>query len=274
MARISGSEFSLTRSLGSLETWGLGFSGLLLWLGTAPAMNAALGPSAMWVWIPGTIIGVLLNLQVKRLGSYQPDVAGGTPNYTSHLLDRFPLLARYSAIGYWLGWVSVPPMNAIILTDLIQENLAGIGIECPVVLLRIGFTLLPFIVAFSNTRTIGILHTFFVVPALLFLGLFCVQGLSWLAISPASPGLMPTTSGHLDFIDWAKWFFIAVYAVYGCETASSFVADSQRPKKTLDCLVVAAIAIPMVYTIGSWVLACLATSNTLGDSAYLHLMAA
>jgi len=274
MTRLSISEFSLTRSLGSLETWGLGFSGLLLWLGTAPAMNAALGSAALWVWIPGTIVGVLLNLQVKRLGRARLEVAGGTPNYTSHLFDRFPLLARYSAIGYWLGWVSVPPMNAIILTDLIQTNLASVGIHCPVLLFRTGFTLLPFIVAFSNTRTIGILHTFFVIPALFFLGLFCFQGLGWLAISPMSPGFLATTGSDIDFIDWAKWFFIAVYAVYGCETASSFVADSQKPKKTLDCLVAAAIAIPIVYTIGSWVLARLATSDTLGDSAYLHLMMA
>lgn len=35
---------ALPRSLSSPETWGFGFSGLLLWLGTAPGMNAALGP--------------------------------------------------------------------------------------------------------------------------------------------------------------------------------------------------------------------------------------
>jgi signal transduction histidine kinase len=274
MTQLPMSNFVLRRSLGTLETWGFGFSGLLLWLGTAPAMNAALGPAAMWVWIPGAIIGVLLNLQVKRLGMHHPDVSGGTPNYMTILLDRYPLLARYGAIGYWLGWISVPPMNAIIITNLIQENLAAIGWSFDVMPWRVGFTLLPFVVAFSNTRTIGILHSFFVIPAIGFLSVFCIQGLGWLATSSHSPGLFPESFSGIGVIEWAKWFFIAVYAVYGCETASSFVSDSQKPRKTLECLGVAAIIIPLVYVAGSWILAKLATSGGLGDSAYLNLTAA
>ncbi|PSB24946.1 ATP-binding protein [Stenomitos frigidus] len=265
---------ALPRSLTSLETWGFGFSGLLLWLGTAPAMHAALGPQAIWVWVPGTIVGILLNLQVKRLGTHFPDVAGGTPNYTTRLLQRFPVVARYGAIGYLLGWVSVPPMNAIILTDLIKANLEPLGIACPSLVLRIGFTLLPFIVAFSGTRTLGILHTFFVFPAIGFLVTFCLQGIGWLSVAPTSPGLLPETWSGITAIDWMKWFFIAVYAVYGCETASSFVADSRQPTATLRCLSVTAGFIPIVYFVGSWVVMRLATGPGLEDSAYLNLTAA
>ena len=265
---------SLSRSLTPLETWGFGFSGLLLWLGSAPAMHAALGPQAVWVWLPGTIVGILLNLQVKRLGTYFPDVAGGTPNYTTRLLHRFPGVARYGAIGYLLGWISVPPINAIILTDLIQANLEPLGIACPILPFRIGFTILPFIVAFSGTRTLGILHTFFVFPAIGFLVTFCLQGIGWLSVAPTSPGLLPTTWSGIGAIDWLKWFFIAVYAVYGCETASSFVADSRQPTATLRCLSVTAGFIPIVYFAGSWVVMRLATAPGLGDSAYLNLVAA
>ena len=274
MNQPSPPAFSLPRSLTSLETWGFGFSGLLLWLGTAPAMHAALGSQAIWVWLPGTIVGILLNLQVKRLGTQFPDVAGGTPNYTTRLLHRFPAIARYGAIGYLLGWVSVPPINAIILTDLINANLEPLGIACPIVLLRIGFTVLPFIVAFSGTRTLGILHTFFVFPAIGFLVTFCLQGVGWLSLAPTSPGLLPDTWSGIAAIDWMKWFFIAVYAVYGCETASSFVADSRRPTATLRCLSVTAGFIPIVYFAGSWVVMRLATTPGLGDSAYLNLVAA
>ncbi|MGG6294184.1 ATP-binding protein [Leptolyngbya sp. AN02str] len=264
----------LPQSLTSQETWGFGFSGLLLWLGTAPAMHAALGAQAIWVWLPGTIIGVMLNLQVKRLGSYYLDVAGGTPNYITRLLSRYPGLARYGAIGYLLGWVSVPPMNAIILTDLIQSNLTPLGIPCPETLLRIGFTLLPFIVALSGTRTLGILHAYFVFPAIGLLLTFCIQGIGWLSIAPNSPGVLPDLGTGIAAIDWMKWFFIAVYAVYGCETASSFVADSRQPSVTLRCLKVVAFMIPMVYLGGSWILMRLATAPELGDSAYLNLVAA
>ncbi|MGI0492251.1 amino acid permease [Alkalinema pantanalense CENA528] len=274
MNRPAFSILPLPRSLPSFETWGFGFSGLLLWLGTAPAMHAALGPNALWVWIPGTIVGVLLNLQVQQLGSYFPDIAGGTPNYAAHLLRRFPNLARYGAIGYWLGWISVPPMNAIILTDLIKANLDPLGIACPEIWLRIGFTALPFLVAFRGTRTIGILHSFFVFPAIGLVLAFCLQGLGWLTVAPTSPGLLPTVETSITLTDWLKWFFIAVYAVYGCETASSFVADSCRPKRTLQCLAVTACLIPIVYIGGSWVLMQLDTASGIGDSTYLHLIAA
>ncbi|MBW4419691.1 MAG: amino acid permease [Myxacorys californica WJT36-NPBG1] len=274
MNQPSLSAVSLPRSLTAVETWGFGFSGLLLWLGTAPAMHAALGPQAIWVWLPGTIVGILLNLQVKRLGTYYSDVAGGTPNYITRLLQRFPSVARYSAIGYLLGWVSVPPMNAIILTDLIKANLAPLGIACPIMPFRIGFAILPFIVAFSGTRTLGILHTFFVFPAIGFLVTFCLQGIGWLSLAPTSPGLLPHMWSGIDAIEWMKWFFIAIYAVYGCETASSFVADSRQPTITLRCLSVTAGLIPIIYFAGSWVVMRLATGSGLGDSAYLNLIAA
>ena len=237
-------------------------------------MHAALGSQAIWVWLPGTIVGILLNLQVKRLGTYFPDVADGTPNYTTRLLQRFPTIARYGAIGYLLGWISVPPMNAIILTDLIRTNLEPLGIVCPVIPLRIGFAMLPFIVAFSGTRTLGILHTFFVFPAIGFLITFCLQGMGWLSLAPTSPGLLPDAWTGIAAIDWMKWFFIAVYAVYGCETASSFVADSRQPTVTLRCLSVTAGFIPIVYFAGSWVVMRLATDPGLGDSAFLNLVAA
>ncbi len=268
------SSLRLTRSLSALETWGFGLSGLLLWLGTEPGMHVELGPQAIWVWLPGVIIGVMLNLQVKHLGTQWPDVSGGTPNYTTRLLKNHPGLARYVAIGYWLGWVSVPSMNAIILTNLIQANVEPMGIACPEVLLKVGFTALPFIVAFSGTRALSILHLFFVLPAIGFLFIFCTQGLGWLAISPESPGLLPTDWSRFQLQDWAKWFFVAVYAVYGCETASSFVADSRRPAATLQSLSFAALLLPVVYLGGSWLLMRLATAPELEDNAFLELEAA
>ncbi len=270
----------LQRTLSTIETWGFGLSGLLLWLGVAPGMQSELGAGAILVWLPGTIVGIILNLQVKRLGEYWPDLAGGTPNYAARLLKHYPGLARYGAIGYWLGWVSVPPMNAIILSDLIQANLEPVGIYCPDLILKIGFTIIGYIVAFSGTRALGILHLCFVIPAIGFLIIFCLQGMGWLIFAPSSPGLFPPswaeipTLTSLGFGNWTKWYFLAVYAVLGCETASSFVADSRNPNRTLQCLGFAAWLIPPVYLGGSWVLIRLATDPHLGDNTFLNLLAA
>jgi hypothetical protein len=125
------STLRLPRQLSSFETLGFSLSGLFLWLGTAPSMHVALGSYAMLVWLVGAIAGIMLNLQVRRLGQHFPDVSGGTPNYITRLLDQFPFIAKYGVIGYWIGWVSVPPMNAIIFTDLIQTHLESFHLSVP-----------------------------------------------------------------------------------------------------------------------------------------------
>ena len=281
MAIHSSQTTHLPRSLGVVETWGFGFSGLLLWLGTVPSLEEALDLKAIAVWIPIALLGMLLNWQVRRLGNHLPHLSGGTPNYAAYLLRRTPKLGVYGAIGYWLGWVSVPAMNAIILTDIIQSNLAPFEIIVPQGFLKAGFILLPFLMAFSGTRTLGILHAFFVLPAIGLLLTFCFQGLFWLSFAPGSPGLFPrdwaaATAGTtpLNAVEWAKWSFIAVYAACGCETASSFVADSRYPKWTLRTLSGAAILLPVVYVGGSWVISRLTERLDLGHSTFLQLTAA
>jgi PAS domain S-box-containing protein len=264
----------LPRSLSTFETWGFGSTGLLLWFGVAPAMHIELGEQAIWVWIPCAIVSVLLNLQLKRLGTIWQDISGGTPNYATRLLADYPLLGKYGAIGYWLGWVSVPAINAIILADLIKSILLEFNLESPDGFLRVVFVILPYVVAFSGTRSLAIFQAFFIIPAVGLLIAFCLGGLGWLSFATESPGLLPAAGvAAPSFVLWAKWFFVAVYAVYGCETASSFVAESRRPDLTLECLKYMAILIPVVYVGGSWVLARLSTDPLAGENTFLHLLA-
>ena len=264
----------LPRTLSSLETWSFGLSGNVCWISAAPVLHAGLGPQAIFVWLPGAIVSILLNLQVQRLGRCWPEVAGGTPNYAARLLKNFPGLARYVAIGYFFGWAAAPVLYAFILTDLIGDNLELLGIACPKAILKIGFTCLAFIVGLSGTRALAILHLFFVIPALTFLLAFCFQGLGWLAFSATSPGLFSLHWSSLSFEEWAKWFFISTYSIYSCETASSFVADSRQPSETLRVLSLSAWLIPPVYLGGSWVLTQLATQPAMGHKLYLNLLAA
>ena len=139
----------LPRSLSALETWGFGLTAHANWFTIAPAIQAAIGPSAIFVWLPGIIMGMMLNLQVKRIGEYFPDMAGGTPNYTARMLKNYPGLGSYAAIGYFLSWVSTLPISALVLTQLIKINLNSLGLTCPETFLAISLTLLPFILTFS-----------------------------------------------------------------------------------------------------------------------------
>lgn len=271
------STMRLQKTLSPLETWGFGMSGILLWLGTGPGMQAELGPQALLVWLPSAIVGMTINYQVQRLGSKWPEMSGGSANYLTRLLQKYPILARIGALGYFMGWSSVPAVNAIILTDLIQADFSYFHLAIPhtlETLLRIGFTILPFVLAFSGTRALSILHLFFIIPALGCLLIFCLQGLGWLALSPDTPGLLPPSWGGFSFPGWAKWYFIAVYAIYDCETASSFVAESKKPSLTLKCLPYAAWLIPPVYIGGSWLLMRLAGDPSLGDNTFLNLLVA
>jgi signal transduction histidine kinase len=263
----------LPRTLSLLETWGFGLSGTPGWVFLVPTMHLALGARAIFVWIPATLIGILINYQVKQLGRQMMDVAGGTPNYMTRLLQP-RLLSRYAAIGYFLNWAAVPALNAITLAGVIKTNLEAVGLTCPEALLKLGLTLLPFILAFSGTRALSILHLCFILPSMGLLVLFGLQGLGWLAFSPASPGILPATWEPLSFTEWAKWFFFATYATYSSEPVSSFVADSRRPTQTLNFLDVAAwVAVP-VFVAGSWVVARLAVGSELRDDAFLNLSTA
>ncbi|MEJ6483333.1 amino acid permease [Nostoc punctiforme UO1] len=264
----------LPRTLSYLETWGFGLTGHVGWIGTAPIIHAALGPKAILVWFVGTIVSFLLNLQVQSLGRHWPDVAGGTPNYTTRLLKNFPGFGRYVALGYFFSWAAAPALYAIILTNLIKVNFETLGISCPETLLKVLFTAIPFILAFSGTRALALLHLFFVFPAILLLLLFSIQGVLWFASLPTSFKLISTSTHSLSFQEWAKWFFLASYSIYACETTSSFVADSHHPYKTLKFLTVAAWLIPPVFLGGSWVLMCSAPNPTIGEDAFLNLVAA
>ncbi|MBW4681033.1 MAG: amino acid permease [Microcoleus vaginatus WJT46-NPBG5] len=264
----------LPRSLSALETWGFGLTGHLGWVTNAPAIHMALGPAAIFVWLPAVFVGVLLNLQVKRLGEQWPEMSGGTPNYITRLLSNYPAVGRYAAIAYFLAWATFPPASAIILTEIVKANLEPFGIASPELILKIAFTLIVYIVALSGTRTLAILQAFFIFPAIGFLLVFCVQGLGWLAFSPNSPGFFPTSWPHLTWIDWGKWSLFAIMSSCACETASSFVADSRRPGETLRFLSLAAWLIPPVCLGGSWVLARLAASPGVNDNSYSLLVTA
>ncbi|BAZ32420.1 multi-sensor signal transduction histidine kinase [Cylindrospermum sp. NIES-4074] len=264
----------LPRSMSASETWAFGIVNHLGWTSMVPTVHAALGTQAIFVWVPAVVVGMLVNYQVKHLGKNLVYVAGGTPNYITRLWQNHPVIARYAAIGYLLSWLSFVPLNAVVLTEIIQVNLEGLGITCPELILKISFTLLPFIVGFSGTRALSILHLFFVLPAFTLLLAFCVQGLGFLAFSPDSPGLFSSSWTSLSFIDWAKWFFFISYLAYSSETASSFVADSRHPHKTLKVLDVAAWLMLPIFVGGSWVTIRLVTDASVSDNAFLNFVVA
>lgn len=262
----------LTRSFSRLEDLGFSLTGLLVWPGTAIGMHYALGPQALLVWLPAVIVGIFLNLQLARLGKYWPEMSGGTSNYATRLLKPYPRLGLYAASGYFISWAALIPINAIVLTDLIAALVTPYGIEISKITLKIGFTLIAFILAFSGNRALAILHVIFMLPAIGFLLVFAIQGLGWLLLSPESPGFLPADWGVFKPVEWAKWYLVAVYAVYASEGATAFIAESRHPRTALHYLALTAGLLPIVYLGGSWVVMRLASDRSLADDALLNLI--
>ncbi|SIO56248.1 PAS domain S-box-containing protein [Singulisphaera sp. GP187] len=257
--------------LGTVEIGGLGLTGLLLWLFVMPGANAELGRHSLLMWVPLAATGILINLQVKRLGERWPDMAGGTPNYTFRLLrDRHPWLARYATAAAFLGWASVPALASLILADMSATNLLAAGLPAPLLALKILFIAMVFVIAFRGTRTLTVLNLFFTLSGFGMLLALMVQGLGWLAKAPVGPIPMHLTWPDISFRAWAKWYLLGTYAAYSVETAASFVADSRRPRNTLKYLAVIAAFIPLVLVGGSWVVQRM-TVETLGVGDHIDL---
>ncbi|MBD2101261.1 ATP-binding protein [Leptolyngbya sp. FACHB-261] len=263
----------LPRSLTALETWGFSLTNLVAWIALAPIMQAALGSQALWVWLFGAISGVLYNLQVQHLGSQWPELVGGNPAYVARLLKPYPWLRRYVAIGYFLTWAATPAVSAIVFAALLKENLEPLGLPCPELPLKIGFTAIAFVVALSGTKALSVLHLCLVLPAIASLLLFCVQGVGWLALSPDSPGLLPSHWPSFSFNSWANWVFLALPTYYCSDTSAVFVGESRKPTAALRFLLLTACLIPVVFLGGSWVLMQLATRPELGNNPFLILVA-
>ncbi|MBP0017864.1 MAG: amino acid permease [Cyanobacteria bacterium SBLK] len=264
----------LPRSFSRWEDFGFSLTGLLVWPGTVIGMHFALGTQSLYVWLPAIAVAIVLNLQLARFGSYHPDISGGTANYATHLLRDRRGWGLYAASGYFLSWAALIPINAIVITDLIEALLTPYGIDVPSAVLRVGYTAIAFVLAFNSNRALAILHLFFMIPAIGFLLVFAVQGLVWLAFSPDSPGFWPDSWQPLQPLEWAKWYIVAVYAVYASEGAAAFIADSCQPRAALRYLAFTAGLLPIVYFGGSWVVMRLASDPTLGEDAFANLVLA
>lgn len=267
--------FRLPRTLGHAEVWAFGISGLLLW--TLAAGDVIVDIGVYWalpVWVAVTAVGIVGNLQIKRLAENWPEMSGGTPNYTARLLTARPWLARYAAMAYFQGWASVPTLSGILLSDLIVGLFLKWGIVVPALPLYVLLTSLSFIIAFSGTRTLSLLVLFLAIPAMGGLLAFVVSGLAWGATAATAVIALPPAEAW-SLPAWAKWYLICTYAAYSVETASSFFADSRDAGRARSVLSSVVWLMPVVFIGGSVVLALALPDRAVpGESGVLGIIRA
>ncbi len=247
----------LAPTLSVVETWGFGFSVLLFWVVVAPAVHVEVGPSALAAWIPATLAGIVITLQVRRLALARTDAAGGSPVYVAGLWSDRPWVARWTGWAYFHSWAIVPPVLAWVLADVATDTLAMAGVSVPPLAIQLVVLGAVYGLAFTGIRALSIVHLAFLVPSLGLVALFGVQGFALFLLPVGSGVALAAPEASLTFPGWLPWlatYFAVAYTTYGIETAAAFTADSPSPRRTLRALpVAAALALPIMVG-GSWLL--------------------
>ncbi len=252
---MSASRKRLPRSLSVLETWGFGFTVLLFWIVVAPEVHRDLGSGAILVWIPATLVGIVITLQIRSLALSRLDAAGGSPVHVARLWEDRPLVARWAGYAYFHSWAIVPPAMAWILGDLAASNLAVVGHDVPALVVQLIVLVGIYAAALTGVRVLSVVHLCFLIPSIGLLVLFGGQGLGHLALVDGDGAFGPFREGLAGWAPWLAGYFIVAYTTYGIETAAVFTADSRDPRRTLLALPIAAVLALPVMVGGSWLLA-------------------
>ena len=227
---------TLPRILSPIETWGFGLAGHIVWIVAAPPVFWQLGLASMYTWLPLTLTAMISCFQVRQLALHFPRVTGGVPSYLHRLFPQRRWLTLYAALGWYMGWIGCLALYGIIIVRAIEAVFFATGIGALYLPLAMVFSLIGFVVGFSSSRALSILHLIFVVPTMVLLLLFSLYGLGWLAFSPDSPGFFPEVWPQFGLRNWLVATFLGTYNIITMETEAVFAADSTNPKKTLSFL--------------------------------------
>ena len=254
----------LTTSSGELAKdtnwWGafvIGLSGTILVVGLVGFAVVAMGGFSIPMFFVLTGIGVFLCFCLAELAAAMPDRAGGLPSYAFETFKPWGDTAAkhiggLSSWGYWLGWFTVGPINAIIAGNYLASLLD----------LPLGKTFDPFGTSFGGPIT----STGFLLAALILILMFvpCYLGIrlgarfaTVLGVASIIPlillVLLPfLKSGKLDFgnldgfgMNPAEayagttlsfnfilgWAFIFTWSVLAMEAAACYIGECREPAR-------------------------------------------
>lgn len=237
-----------------MEIYSLGLNGLAFWIFVAGSAYVTLGPAAVLLWIPVSIVGALINLQSRHMARLWPDVVGGTPGYVRRLYPGLGWIGRYASMSYFESWVLITPLAAIMLGGLLSGVLDQAGLHVAPQVLTIALVVAPYVVAGAGTRSLSMLHVMYMLPTVLLFAVFIVGGVAWLGFSPESPGFVPAVTMVPSLGALAVGWFGIAFTMYGFDTATVFLTESKRPRVPLRALTTSTIVVPIAAVAASLVL--------------------
>jgi diguanylate cyclase (GGDEF)-like protein len=253
----------IKRSLSTFETFSFGIVGVITWFLTFPAAHAALGVSALYIWIPGSIVSMFTNFQIKKIAPRFADVVGGTPIYTVKMLGENHFLSRYGGLGHVWGWVSLALINSYLFNDTIQIEFSKHGVYIDSGIIIFVFLVFSYLISLASQRLPGVVHMFLVYPLLILLtfvfGTLGIYGLTHIS--------------HITQLSWqtigvgtfAQWYFFLMYTLYNGDIVTSYIPESKSKSSSIKVLTVVALFTPIVFILGSFTFALFAPTNFNGN---------
>ena len=252
MASTPLEEGSLHRETNWWGAFVVGLAGTILVVTLVPYTTSAIGGFSIPMYAVLTGVGVFLCFCLAELAAAMPERAGGLPSYSFETFRPFgdgvaKHIGGLSSWGYWLGWFTVAPINAIIAAGFMID-LFGIPN---------GSTIDPFGTTFGLPITIGNLITAAVILLVMFvpcylgirLGATFASVLGIASVVPLVllillPFLKPSKIdfGHLDGFGFAAgvsgtwqlvlgWAFIFTWSVLAMEAAACYIGECRDPKR-------------------------------------------
>lgn len=198
-------------------------------------MAVEIGNISIWVWIAAAAIGALQSMMIAEMASRFPNRAGGTAQFAYRATPKGShTLGALSSWSYWFAWTPGIAVNLIMAADYL-ESLIWPGANIILVACLIA-AVLYFVVALG-LRLTAIVNAALVTVALAVVLIIVLTPV----LKPGSfdfgnilPAMLPEeaptdTWGQIGVI--AKWAFLACWAGYAAEMASTVVAEIREPER-------------------------------------------
>jgi amino acid transporter len=225
---------------------------IIVALGSASLVTVSLGPMAVelgnvspLIWGGIALVGAAQCALLAELTSRFPSRAGGTPQYAHRVIPRgSPTLGALSAWSYWLAWTPGIGVNLILAATYLRNTLWAELPTLPTALaLGAGLYAMNALGLRLSMAVAGGAAALALVPLLVLLltpvfapDVFDVGNLMPLEV-PAGGGVTAT------ILLIAKWSFVAAWAAYGAEIASTLAADIRESSRVMPRVMAASAAV-------------------------------
>ena len=220
-------------------TWKSAFvvslGGALLVATSLGAIAGDLGPASVFVWTLIITFGILQCLMIAEMASMFPNKSGGTAVYTHEAFKKWPIIGAIANWGYWCGWVPVIPVNLIVAAGYLKSfvpNLTDHQVLIAAVVMALGLYALNYIGLKPGIWSSAVMAICAIGPmAVIILSPVFVPHLFHASnLFPFKP-LHGSWHSGASWMLMFKWMFVALWAAYGIESASTTIAEFKDPHK-------------------------------------------